>query len=367
MKPRVLFVGRSRLTVPLEPWLAKKWDAVGEHFEFRVLSTVSGGHDDRFVPMPDPAPRFYARLVPETLRQLRTFRPDVIIATDPFVAAAASTARTLARSHAKLIVEVHGEPMTFTRLYGSRARRALSLPADVVARRSLARADATRALSRFTSSVVERARGVPATATFPTYSDLSAFADPPPVPVPEEPRVVFVGALERYKNVSGLAEAWTRLAPELPGARLTIIGKGSQRAIVDELVRTHAASVTHHAELGPAEVAAALDASRALVLPSWPEGLGRVVLEAFARGRTVVATDAGGIPDIVTDGRDGILIPPADTDALVAALRRVLTDRDLAVELGAAARQTYAAWHQTADDFAEAYRALVDRVLAGAR
>ena len=85
------------------------------------------------------------------------------------------------------------------------------------------------------------------------------------------------------------------------------------------------------------------------MLPSWPEGLGRVVLEAFARGRMVVGTNGGGIPDIATDGVDGILIPRADTTALVAALARVLEDRELAVRLGAAARATYARWHQTVD------------------
>jgi glycosyltransferase involved in cell wall biosynthesis len=125
--------------------------------------------------------------------------------------------------------------------------------------------------------------------------------------------------------------------------------------------------VVHHESLEPPAVAAELDAARALVLPSWPEGLGRVVLEAFARGRTVVATDAGGIPDIVTDGVDGLLVPRADTAALVAALARILDDRDLAVRLGAAARATYTRWHQTPADFAERYRDLVDRVLAGAR
>ena len=53
---------------------------------------------------------------------------------------------------------------------------------------------------------------MPATACFPTYSDLSAFCDPPLVPVPDERRVVFVGALEPYKNVDGLAAAWRRVA-----------------------------------------------------------------------------------------------------------------------------------------------------------
>ena len=109
-----------------------------------------------------------------------------------------------------------------------------------------------------------------------------------------------------------------------------------------------------------------IDLARALVLPSWPEGLGRVVLEAFARGRCVVATDAGGIPEIATDGMNGILLPPADRGALVNALRRVLQDFELVVRLSSNARGAYSSWHQTPEDFALAYRDLVDRVIAGA-
>ena len=73
-----------------------------------------------------------------------------------------------------------------------------------------------------------------------------------------------------------------------------------------------------------------MDDATLLVLPSWPEGLGRVIIEAFARGRGVVATEAGGIPDLVTHEREGLLIPPADVTALTEALERVLTDRELA-------------------------------------
>ncbi|HEX4527215.1 MAG TPA: glycosyltransferase, partial [Gaiellaceae bacterium] len=89
--------------------------------------------------------------------------------------------------------------------------------------------------------------------------------------------------------------------------------------------------------------------------------------EAFARGRMVVGTNGGGIPDMATDGVDAILIPRADTAALVSALERVLEDQELAVRLGAAAQVTYARWHQTVTDFAASYRGLIDVVLEGAR
>ena len=166
--------------------------------------------------------------------------------------------------------------------------------------------------------------GHPATACFPTYSDLSAFRDPPLVPVPDACRVVFVGALETYKNVDGLAAAWRRIAEQRPDAMLAIVGKGSRHEVIDGLVADLPTQVEHHPELRPDGVVAQIDAARALVLPSYPEGLGRVVLEAFARGRMVVGTNGGGIPDMATDGVDAILIPRADTAALVTALDRVL-------------------------------------------
>jgi len=167
--------------------------------------------------------------------------------------------------------------------------------------------------------------------------------------------------------VRGLDAAWRRVAASRPDARLTIVGHGSQLAVVQRLVADLPKQVVHHPSLPPDDVAAALDEARALVLPSWPEGLGRVVLEAFARGRGAVATAAGGIPDIVTDDRDGLLVPPGDVAALVVALGRVLDDGALAVRLGAAARESYERWHQTPADFAQAYAELVERVLAGAR
>lgn len=366
MTPRVLFVARGHLSLPLAPWLRKKWDALSEVMEVRVLNAGSGTGDERFRVLPERASAFYPRLPFAIASELRRFGADAVVASDPFVGAAALAGRTLARSHAKVIVELHGDPRTFTRAYGSEARKLASPVADAVARRAIAGADATRAVSSFTSSLIEEVRGKPATACFLAYSDLSAFADRPPVPVPETRRIVFVGALEAYKNIDGLAAAWRDVVRSYPDAVLSIVGDGSRRAVVEQLVADLPGRVEHRRQIGPEEVAAELDAARALVLPSWPEGLGRVLLEAFARGRPVVGTNGGGIPDIVTDDLDGILIPRADTAVLTAALERVLADRGLCERLGAAARETYGRWHQTPEDLARNYRELIDRVLAGA-
>jgi glycosyltransferase involved in cell wall biosynthesis len=254
-RPRVLFVGRSRYRLPLPRWLAKKWDAVEQELDYRILGAAEQGSPTkapRFRLRPPATPRvldaplFYLRLPLDVRREVRAFRPAAVVAADPYVGAAAWLGRALSGRRPRLIVEVHGDPRTFTRLYGSSARKALSPLADAVARWALRRADATRALSAFTSSLVEEARGEPATASFPTYSDLSAFTDPPVQPLPAAETIVFVGALEPYKNVVGLAAAWRRVAHELPEANLVVIGSGSQQRVVDELVRDLPDRVRHH-------------------------------------------------------------------------------------------------------------------------
>jgi len=117
--------------------------------------------------------------------------------------------------------------------------------------------------------------------------------------------------------------------------------------------------------LEPPALAAAIDRSRALVLPSVSEGLPRVAIEAFLRGRAVIGSRAGGIPDIVADGVNGLLVTPGDAGELERALERLLTDFDLAVTLGAHAAQTSTAWASSPQEYAAKVRALIDEVVGG--
>ena len=372
--PRVLFVGRGRYSLPLPGWLAKKWDAIEPEIDYRVLGAAeagSGPSDERFrLARPRrPRPRdgaLFHQLLPRRGRPERpALRPVAIFASDPFVGAAAIVGRALAGTRTRVIVEVHGDWRTFARLYGAPARRLLAPVSDRVAVWAIRRADATRAVSTFTARLVEEVRGRPPSAVFTAFSDLSAFAERPPAPLPARPTVLFVAALEAYKNIDGLAAAWRLVAGRVPEARLVVVGRGSRRRVVEELLADFPARVEHHDWLEPEQVSAALDDATALVLPSWPEGLGRVVIEAFARGRAVVATDAGGIPDLVTDEREGLLVPPADVPALATALERVLSDRELAERLGAAPAAPDSRWHNTPEARPPARRSLVDGVVAG--
>ncbi|MBV8256971.1 MAG: glycosyltransferase family 4 protein [Actinobacteria bacterium] len=233
-------------------------------------------------------------------------------------------------------------------------------PASAAAARlALARADAVRTVSPFTSGLVRRL-GVEPAATFPTYSDLGAFTAAAPAPLPEPPSLLFVGALAGPKNVPGLAAAWRSAASRVPEARLRIVGDGRKREVVEALVRDLPGQTSWDVRLTPEELAAALDDATALVLPSLTEGLPRVAIEAFARGRPVVASRAGGIPDIVEDGVSGLLVPPGDAFALADALVRVLTDRDLAARLADGARAAARRWISSPEEYSARMRELVD-------
>jgi len=363
-----------RYTLPLPEWLAKKWDAIEAELDYRVVGAAAPGSDasnHRFRLAPPSRPRmldgllFYLRLPFRLRTEIRGFRPDAVFASDPFLGACSLLGRALARRPTKVIVEVHGDWKTFTRLYGSPGRRLVTPLADRVAEYAVRRADATRAVSTFTGRLIEATRGVPPSALFTPFSDLSAFAERQPTELPVRPTILSVAALEAYKNLAGLDAAWRLVAERVPEARLVLVGSGSQRAIADRLVHDYPGRVEHNAWLDPDAVAAALDDATLLVLPSWPEGLGRVVIEAFARGRAVVATAAGGIPDLVTHERQGLLIPPGNEPALAAALERVLGDRVLAARLGAAARERYAEWHSTPEELARRLRALLEATVTG--
>ena len=77
-----------------------------------------------------------------------------------------------------------------------------------------------------------------------------------------------------------------------------------------------------------------------LVVPSWMEPFGRSVVEGMAAGCAVIGTRAGGIPEIITDGVDGLLVPPRDSQALYTAMQRLLHDDSLRSLLGSHGQQS---------------------------
>jgi len=363
VKPRVLFVSR-RVELPLSPSLARKWDAIGAELDFRVLAGGSGSngafHLARELPALD-GPAFFATLPVRIARELRQFKPHAVLAQGAHETAAALSARKLARTQTAVIVDLHGDWRAPTRLYGSRLRGLLSPAADRIALGALRRADGIRTVTAYTTGLV-RELGLEPADEFPAYMDFDSFLQEVPKPLPSSPRALFIGVLERYKNVDGLAEAWRRVAPRVPAARLHVVGSGALQPVVEQLVNDLPAQTNWMERLTPSEVAAALNDSTLLVLPSRSEGMGRVIVEAFCRARPVVASRVGGIPDLVQDGSNGLLVEPGDTDGLADALVRVLDERELAERLGAGAHSSAGLWTVSPEDFASRLRDLVGRI-----
>ncbi len=368
-------VGRTRYRLPLDGSLRRKFEALQERLELRVLAAAPRGAargDDVFALQrgtPVAAldgPAFYGALPMRIARELRRSPADAILAQSPYEALAALAGRRLAGSAAAVVVEIHGDWRTWSRLYGSPARAVVAPLADRAALVAIRRADAVRTLSSFTTRIVQDV-GVEPAGTFTTYTELTAFSEPPVAPLPSRPAALFVGVLERYKNIHAIAEAWRLAARVLPDAGLRLVGDGRHREVVERLVADLPEQVTWERRLETSGIVSALDDSWVLLLASRSEGTPRVVLEALCRGRAVVGARAGGIPDVVVDRETGILVDPDRPDEMAAALVEILSDRGLAERLGNAARARSAEWTYTADEYADNVATLVEHAVAGRR
>jgi glycosyltransferase involved in cell wall biosynthesis len=150
------------------------------------------------------------------------------------------------------------------------------------------------------------------------------------------PLVSMVARLHPDKNHQMLIDAFARVRAAVPEAKLLIVGSG---ALEGEL-RIQAASLGDSVIFtgDRKDIPAVMAASDVVVLCSRHETFGKTLAEAMAAGRPAVATAVDGIPEVVVDGVTGLLVPPGDVEALARAVVRLLRDRELGANLGAAGR-----------------------------
>jgi colanic acid/amylovoran biosynthesis glycosyltransferase len=188
-----------------------------------------------------------------------------------------------------------------------------------------------------------------------------------PSPVPDSVRLVCVGRLCEQKGQLLLVQALGRLAAAQVPCELVLVGDGELRdqieSLAADLAVTDRLTITGWATGD--EVRRQLLAARALVLPSFAEGLPVVIMEALALGRPVISTYIAGIPELVEPGGCGWLVPAGSVSRLVDAMREVLAAPvDVLSDMGRAGRERVARHH---DAHAEAARlaALFRHVDAG--
>jgi len=152
------------------------------------------------------------------------------------------------------------------------------------------------------------------------------FLSAPHEPPPTTPRLVSVGRLSEEKGQRLLVEAVGRLVAEGLAVELVLVGDGPLRGCIESLIEERGlrSCIRITGWASGDEVRGHILASRAMVLPSFAEGLPVVIMEALALGRPVISTYVAGIPELVEHGVCGWLVPAGSVDALAAAMREAV-------------------------------------------
>jgi len=150
--------------------------------------------------------------------------------------------------------------------------------------------------------------------------------------------VVSVGRLSPEKGMDVLIKAFSILCEERQDVHLVIVGDGQERTDLEKLISEYALEKKIHLAGYTQTPGDYVIGSDVMVLPSRSEGIPNAVLEAMALGIPVVATSVGGVPEVIADGRDGLLVPPDDPAKLAAAIVAVLNNAELAARVVAAGR-----------------------------
>ena len=262
-------------------------------------------------------------------RLIRQVRPDVIHAHDPHGVAMSAMALSMS-------TEARKPPLVVSRRVDFRMR------GNSLSRWKYRQVDlficASEAIRRLLLS-----DGIPAERTVTVHEgiDLSRVDAAPPANLHAEfwlphhaPVVGNVAALVPHKGQRHLIDAAALVVRQVPDARFIIAGEGELRSALERAVREH--HLEKHVFLAGfrPDVLSLHKGFDVFVMSSVTEGLGTSLLDAMACRRPVVASTAGGIPEVVVDGETGILVPPRDHEAMAAAIVKLLQDPQLRERMG---------------------------------
>jgi phosphatidyl-myo-inositol alpha-mannosyltransferase len=259
---------------------------------------------------------------------LRAFRPDVVHVHEPLTPSASMFATIAAR--APIVATVHA--------YLDRSL-VMELSAQIL-RRIWRRVDLGIAVSEAAATFLRRTLPEAELEIVPNGVDVGAFSGATPrEDLPEGRRILWVNRLDAQKGFPVALAAFSKVVAEVPEAVLVVVGDGKDRDSLGLLT----ASVLARVDMRGAEPNAAVPGYHAasevfVASASGQESFGIVLVEAMAAGVPIVATDIPGYREVITDGLDGLLVPPRDPEAVAAGLVRLLTDPDRAARLAQAGR-----------------------------
>ena len=333
----VLNIGVTRYACPLSATDEKKFRHLSSLAEFHVVGfSEAGGYRRAHVPaelyllrlLPMAALRFAFLLAFSVVLGARlgaSGRVTTVVSQSPYEGIAGVLLRSIARLFRRklvVITEVHGDweeaPFLYRRLpLTSWIRPVLEVWSAFVLRRS----DRVRTISLFLEKRLHAVAPAVPLFRFPGYTDFELFSSRAETH-PEGSPIVAVGGLYPVKGFGHLLRAWRRVADESREAQLVLVGEGPLRQTLDEEAAELEVSdrIRFVSKLSQEELGKLYRSARVMVVPSLSEGLGRVVWEAMASGLPVVASNVGGIPDLVVDGETGFLSTTTRTSTTLAIL-----------------------------------------------
>ena len=297
-------------TAPSEPWVR----SIGTPIRVPYRGTVA--------PI---APLAYRR----TRAVLAEVRPDVVHVHEPLTpsasmfAALADVAPVVATVHAYLDRSIAQE---------------LAAP---ILRRVWGHVTVGVAVSDAAASFLRRAVPDAVLEIVPNGVDVSAFAAAEPrTDLPDGRRILWVNRLDAQKGFPVALAAFSKVLVEVPDATFVVVGEGKDRESLGLLTEQAFARVTMRGSVKNVGVPAYHAACEVFVASAvGQESFGIAVVEAMAAGVPVVASDIPGYREVLTDGVEGLLVPPRDPEALSAGLVRILREPELARRLGEAGRE----------------------------
>ena len=284
----------------------------------------------------------------QVVRLKRTFAPD-LIHMNYGVDVGNFFHLTSANTHpAPLLVTVHG-PWS----KGSSLGEGILRAADWVVGVSAATLDRERKL---VPQIVPRSSII--------YNGLeSPPVRPTPLPV-DAPRVLCVGRLSPEKRIDLAVKAFAAILEHFPQARLLIAGDGPTRTALEQ--QAAELDISHGVDfigwVPPEDVPALINTATLILIPSQHEGFPLVALEAAWMARPIVASQVGGLPEVVVDGETGLLVEPDDPKRLAEAAIFLLAHPTTASQMGQAARrraQDLFSWERHVNAYDTLYRQLV--------
>ena len=189
---------------------------------------------------------------------------------------------------------------------------------------------------------------------------------------PRRKTILCVGTIGFRKGQTVLAEAFEKIAAAHPEWNLVLAGRPAELSLVTQIeaIRTRSRleqRIRFVDNLSDKAIAELMRTSEIFAMPSLQEGLGLSLQEALFHGCACVASRVGGIPELIDDGRNGLLVPPGNADALTAALHRLIDDEQLRRSFRASSPSSILERGMTADNMVQAYEELYSEIVSRRR